>query len=299
MITVVILDRCVAHSRALAWCLPFSPFGPFAHSRIAPLSPALDGALDGALYCAGVSGFYDGVGPAALHSILEKFGYFYAFAVLRHWYTSGTGKMTVAANMVIGYLAEFAHLGATIPVERVFVRIQTGKDGGLVDALQCILAESGVGGLYVGWRTYFILALKPALEFTVFEQIKGLVLRRRGSKSIVLSPAEAFFLGAVARGIATLICFPATRVKTILQAKSRRTHNGKIPKRVSFKLGTPTRPSSPVNEVQNLLQEQGISALYQGIGPEITRGVLSSAMKMAVKERIFLAVRGALGGAPH
>lgn len=250
--------------------------------------------------CAGLTGFYDGVAVAALHSILEKFGYFYAYAVLRAWYVrtvlGPSGQLSVGANLAVGYAAEFAHLGVTLPLERVFVRIQTGKDTGLVAALQSIVAESGVGGLYAGWRTFLILALKPAIEFTVFEQIKAVVLRGRGKGGVVLGAAEAFVLGAVARGVSTFICFPATRVKTMLQAKTESSKKANSARRVSFHLGTPQRPASPVAEVNHLLREQGLSALYQGIGPEITRGVMSSAIKMAVKERVFLAVRAALGG---
>jgi len=72
------------------------------------------------------------------------------------------------------YVAEFAHLGATIPVERVYVRIQTGRDNNASDAVASIVREEGVAGLWAGWSAYFVLALKPAIEYAVYEQVGAL-----------------------------------------------------------------------------------------------------------------------------
>jgi hypothetical protein len=38
-------------------------------------------------------------------------------------------------------------------------------------------------------------------------------------------------------------------------------------------------------------KEDGFTALYQGLSPEITRGVLSAAIMMMVKERINIGVK--------
>jgi hypothetical protein len=43
--------------------------------------------------------------------------------------------------------------------------------------------------------------------------------------------------------------------------------------------------------MEKIVKEDGFLALYNGIGPEIGRGVFSSAIKMMVKERIFLVIR--------
>ena len=40
----------------------------------------------------------------------------------------------------------------------------------------------------------------------------------------------------------------------------------------------------------------GLPGLYQGLGPEITRGVLSAALMMMVKERINVGVKRLLYG---
>jgi hypothetical protein len=40
--------------------------------------------------------------------------------------------------------------------------------------------------------------------------------------------------------------------------------------------------------------DEGLKGLYQGIGPELSRGVMSAAIMMMVKERIADSVRGAV-----
>ena len=125
---------------------------------------------------------------------------------------------------------------------------------------------------------------------------------------IVLPALEAFALGAVARAVSTLACYPATRGKVLAQARLRNRKSERA--KVLLKLGTP--PGSPdrrdvsceqeneftstsaTEELVVVLREQGVLGLYQGLGPEIARGVLSSAIRMTVKERIFMSVRNAL-----
>jgi hypothetical protein len=44
------------------------------------------------------------------------------------------------------------------------------------------------------------------------------------------------------------------------------------------------------------LSTGGVSGLYQGIGPELTRGVFSAALMMMVKERIGVVVKTMIDG---
>jgi len=42
------------------------------------------------------------------------------------------------------------------------------------------------------------------------------------------------------------------------------------------------------------VQNEGFLSLYQGIGPQIFRGVLSSAIMLSCKEKLYSSVRAAL-----
>ena len=142
--------------------------------------------------------------------------------------------------------------------------------------VQSILKDSGVGGFYPGVMTHTVWALKPAIEYVVFEQIKQYLLATRGGVELVLGAFEAFCWGGFARAVATLITFPGNRAKMIMQGLKN------------------AKDTTFMKEMGKVLEEDGIAGLYNGLGPEIGRGVFSSAIKMMVKERIFLVIRAAV-----
>ena len=188
-------------------------------------------------------------------------------------------------------MAEWAHLPVTLPIDCVTTAIQTDdKNRGAFVLLGTILSEKGIGGFYKGIQAYTVLCLKPAIQYTVYEQVKKIVLAARRvnthGKRVVdesLSAAEAFFLGMVARIVATMLTYPYLRAKVMLQS----TYGDAKVK--------PTIPQM----IAEQLSSGGVWGLYQGIGPELTRGVFSAALMMMVKERIGVIVRALIDGQQH
>ena len=150
-------------------------------------------------------------------------------------------------------MAEWSHLPVTLPIDCLTTAIQTdAKNRGALALLCSMLAERGVGGFYKGIEAYTVLCLKPAIQYTVYEQVKGAVLAARAAggaarrrdrggnsggggadggddrpaspspspspSSSSLSAAEAFFLGMFARVIATMLTYPYLRAKVMLQS---------------------------------------------------------------------------------
>jgi len=154
-----------------------------------------------------------------------------------------------------------------------------------------ILSEKGIGGFYKGIEAYTVLCLKPAIQYTVYEQVKRIVLVARGdgrsssmssSSSDSLTAAEAFFLGMIARVVATMLTYPYLRAKVMLQStygNAKAHEKPTIPQMIAEQLST-----------------GGVWGLYQGIGPELTRGVFSAALMMMVKERIGVMVKAMIDG---
>ena len=185
-------------------------------------------------------------------------------------------------------MAEWAHLPITLPIDCVTTAIQTDdKNRGAFVLLGNILSEKGIGGFYKGIQAYTVLCLKPAIQYTVYEQVKKIVLAARransqGRKMVdeSLSAAEAFLLGMVARIVATMLTYPYLRAKVMLQSTYG---NAKV---------KPTIPQMITEQIS----EGGVWGLYQGIGPELTRGVFSAALMMMVKERIGVMVRALIDG---
>ena len=205
-------------------------------------------------------------------------------------YVGVTGNSNIGAlsNLILGCFAEWAHLPVTLPIDCVTTAIQTDdKNRGAFVLLGSILSEKGIGGFYKGIEAYTVLCLKPAIQYTVYEQVKKIVIagRRVAAKGRAtvddsLSAAEAFFLGMFARIVATMLTYPYFRGKVLLQSTYK---NAKV---------KPTIPQM----ITEQLSTGGVWGLYQGIGPELTRGVFSAALMMMVKERIGVMVRALIDG---
>jgi len=239
----------------------------------------------------GISPFYAGITTSAFQSATEKALYFFAYTGLKNTYSATLAApgqpIGAAVNLLIGSIAEWAHLPITLPIDCWTTKIQTsgGKEAPFAILLTMLGDKDGVRGMYRGVQAYTILCLKPAIQYTVFEQVKLVVLanrraasgggRRKGGKE-ALSAAEAFFLGMVARTVATVVVFPYLRAKVMLQS-SKAEDGGGIPAMVA-----------------RMYNDGGMAEIFQGIGPELTRGVLSAALMMMVKEKISIVVNEAL-----
>lgn len=251
----------------------------------------------------GVEVFYAGVETSAMQSALEKALYFFAYTGLKNVYnaTISHGDLATIPNLIVGCMAEWAHLPITLPIDCWTTAIQTSKDPtqGPMAIMMTMLSERGLKGMYKGIQAYTVLCLKPSIQYTVFEQIKRIVLLSRqnnhrsssssgsnGKRLQSLTAMEAFFLGMLARTIATILTFPYLRAKVMLQARAAASSD-------SSDKSKNTQISIP-GMLAEMYQTGGISTVYQGIGPELTRGVLSAALMMMAKEKISLLVRMAL-----
>mmetsp|Transcript_916 Transcript_916/g.1991 ORF Transcript_916/g.1991 Transcript_916/m.1991 type:complete len:303 (+) Transcript_916:66-974(+) len=225
-------------------------------------------------------GFYRGFQYSAMQSATEKALYFYGYTWIVGGWKGVFGAPSTASSVLLGSLAEWFHLPVSLPIDAVTVRIQTGKGGeGPITILRDIITTRGFGALYSGWEAYLVLCLKPAITYAIFDKLKSLLLAKKDRVLKGLSALEAFVIGAIARGIATIIVFPYTRAKVLVKAY------------------TPTageQAPSIAGTVAKVLKEDGFFALYQGCVPEVSRGVLSAALMLAAKEKIAMAVRKAI-----
>ena len=262
-------------------------------------------------------------------------------------------QLSAMASVLLGCLAEWVHLPITLPIDALTTAIQTsgGSDNKnenknntgkttkddtdrqkshTVLALWMTLWKEK--SFYKGIQAYWILCFKPALQYTIFEQVKAWILKLRNAQRgreqhkqhhnqpaaahrfaasasqapAQLAAAEAFLLGMFSRTVATLVVFPFVRAKVRMQSLNKRKphpSNSSSTSVENISSSSTTRISSPFataatvdivsplpQTIWKLLAETyargGWKALYQGLGPELTRGVLSAALMMMVKERI-------------
>ena len=130
--------------------------------------------------------------------------------------------------------------------------------------------------MYKGVQAYVVLCFKPALQYTVFERVKAALVANRRNKT--LSASESFLLGMVARTISTVLIFPYLRAKVVLQTSD-----------------SPTTTSIP-DMLRAMYTKGGLASWFQGLGPELTRGVLSSALMLMIKEQLSTVVYNLVHG---
>ncbi len=242
----------------------------------------------------GMTPFYAGIETSAFQSATEKALYFFAYTALKniHNLLSGSHKMGTTMNLILGCIAEWAHLPITLPLDCWTTQIQTGDNGnkGPMAILMTMLNEGdGLRGMYKGIQAYTVLCLKPSIQYTVFEQVKQIMLARKrisGKKTKrseeTLTATEAFLLGMVARTVATVVVYPYLRAKVMLQSQKDDTDST-------------TKPNIP-SMILKMYSNGGMGECFQGIGPELTRGVFSAALMLMCKEKISFAVKMALKG---
>jgi len=147
-----------------------------------------------------------------------------AFLENHTWRTTGKRRpLSTAENMLAGFIAGSATVILTNPIWVVNTRETTGEiitdkpvqngngvktvsqKKGFLSILSDIIRTEGIGALWSGVIPGLILVINPIIQYTVFEQLKAIVERRRGSRS---TPNDAFLLGALGKLLATGITYP-------------------------------------------------------------------------------------------
>lgn len=277
--------------------------------------------------------FWVGVETSAMQSATEKALYFLAYTTLKTLYCTAnqTTSIRTLPNLVLGCMAEWAHLPITLPIDCWTTRIQTNTTNESAMSLLCnMLSEKvkeghcvvgvnthefvkcccdwllvfafthystlspqsihyslslfhrrkGMYGMYKGIQAYVVLCFKPAIQYTIFEQVKRLLLK--GKKRTTLTALESFLLGMLARTVATVLVFPYLRAKVVLQSTQEEEEK--------------EATMSILSLLTKLYKEQGIGACFQGLGPELTRGIFSAALMLMIKEQLASLVHKALYG---
>ncbi|KIY71464.1 mitochondrial carrier [Cylindrobasidium torrendii FP15055 ss-10] len=166
------------------------------------------------------------------------------------------------------------------------------KRKGIFATISHILATDGPKALLRGLGPALVLVMNPVIQYTVFEQLKNLVVRRRthrlretlGAGATViaaLSDWDFFWLGALAKLAATGSTYPYIVVKSRLQSGHEHAK----------------RYKGALDGILTIIREEGIEGLYKGIGNKLTQSVLTAAILFASQRRIYEITKAALAKA--
>ncbi|KFK26485.1 hypothetical protein AALP_AA8G255300 [Arabis alpina] len=231
-----------------------------------------------------VLSLYQGLGTKNLQSFVSSFIYFYSYSYFKRLHSERIGSKSIGtkANLLIAAAAGACTSVLTQPLDTASSRMQTsefGKSKGLWKTL----TDGSWGNAFDGLGISLLLTSNPAIQYTVFDQLKQNLLEKRMAKAkkdsspIVLSAFMAFLLGAVSKSAATVITYPAIRCKVMIQAADDSKEN---------EAKKPRKRKTIPGVVYAIWKKEGVLGFFKGLQAQILKTVLSSALLLMIKEKI-------------
>ncbi len=93
--------------------------------------------------------------------------------------------------------------------EQVLPGAKPTKAPSTIGTLLSIIRIEGPARLFAGVMPALVLVINPILQYTVFEQLKNMLEKKRR-----VTPTDAFYLGALGKLMATSITYPYITVKS-------------------------------------------------------------------------------------
>lgn len=249
----------------------------------------------------GISGLYAGLESALFGISVTNFVYYYWYEWTRAFFEKAAAragraskKLTTVESMIAGAIAGSATVILTNPIWVVNTRVTTRKHqaeegdkdaqlpgpGGdaaskpappaaapsTIGTLLSMLKNEGPAALFAGVLPALVLVINPILQYTLFEQLKNAVERRRR-----VTPSVAFLLGALGKLFATSVTYPYITVKSQAHVAGKEKNKDK----------------GMTAAIRRIVSEEGYAGLYKGIGPKVTQSVLTAALLFAFKDVLY------------
>ncbi|KAI9742433.1 MAG: hypothetical protein M1818_003967 [Claussenomyces sp. TS43310] len=241
----------------------------------------------------GVTGLYAGLDSALFGISVTNFVYYYwyewtraAFSRAARQAGRASQRLTTLESMMAGALAGFATVLLTNPIWVVNTRMTTRKrNAESVDAaaatptvtadrapttvgtLLALVRDEGPAALFAGVVPALVLVVNPILQYTIFEQLRNVLEKRRRLR---ITPTTAFALGALGKLVATTITYPYITVKSQAHVAGRDGAN-----------------ESMIQAIRRIIHNEGYAGLYKGIVPKVTQSVLTAAFLFAFKDVLY------------
>ena len=119
----------------------------------------------------------------------------------------------------------------------------TSKKPTTLGTFLSLIREEGPLTLFAGVLPALVLVINPILQYTIFEQLKDLLEKRRKVK-----PLDAFFLGAIGKLLATSITYPYITIKSRMHVAN--SNEGET--------------EGMAQSLKRAIKEEGWSGLYKG-----------------------------------
>lgn len=216
----------------------------------------------------GITGLYAGLDSALFGISVTNFVYYYWYEWTRAGFEKAAIKagraskrLTTIESIIAGAIAGSATVLLTNPIWVVNTRmtarkrneesdnsILPGSLGGgkkaptTIGTLLALLEDEGPQALFAGVVPALVLVINPILQYTIFEQLKTALEKRRR-----ITPQDAFMMGALGKLLATSITYPYITIKSKMHVAGR--DGGK---------------ESTIQKLKNIIKQEGYAGLYRG-----------------------------------
>ncbi|EFJ21648.1 hypothetical protein SELMODRAFT_82841 [Selaginella moellendorffii] len=236
---------------------------------------------------------YQGLGTKNLQSVISQFIYFYAYSYFKQLYLrrSKAKYLGTTANLLVAAAAGTCTAIAIQPLDSASAKMQTSTFG-KSKSLWKTLTGGNWKDAFDGLSASLVLVSNPAIQYTVFEQLKGLLVKRHrksraensDSSPLVISAFSAFLLGALSKTAATIITYPAIRCKIMVQAAENDTDAVKA---LLNGGEAPEKPPRGMAQACRLIwKREGALGFYKGLHAQIMKTVLAAALMLMIKEKV-------------
>jgi adenine nucleotide transporter 17 len=233
---------------------------------------------------------YQGLAPVVTTIATSQFVFFYLNAMAKKVLVAPArqkGKPTAVLSLVTSCFAGIVNVLLTNPLWVVNMAIVTGNTttSNLWKELKSMAKEKGLEHLWSGTSASLLLVSNPVIQFFCYEQFKQARLVKSNqiktgpasiADRIALSPTEAFLVGALSKGVATISTYPLQLTQTVLRLDKVHYYHGTW------------------DCLKKLVEDRGIDGLFTGMRAKLLQTVLTAAFTFLTYEQILGVVHTAL-----
>lgn len=219
----------------------------------------------------GFSGLYQGMSTSILANFIQSFCYFFCYTFLRRYYhaiklvkSKGKGKsnFSTVEELALGMAAAATSQLFTNPISVISTRQQTmslqdKNQASIADVTRQIMKENhgDVRAFWKGLKVSLVLTVNPSITYASYQKLKSFLFKVDDFTDLGLTAAQNFVLGALSKMISTVITQPLIVSKVSLQrAGSHFTSFQQV--------------------IYYLYKHEGITALWKGLRPQLSKGLL-------------------------
>ena len=269
----------------------------------------------------GILGLYAGYRRKAVQVLVQDLTFYFWLSLLkrtigrpltRHAGDAASSIVTAAGAAAINILL-------TLPMEVVTTRAQTkgqrdsAKTGAVADdsaghgdsylaALRRIVKEGGVSSLWRGLVPSLVLTSNPALQFMAYDALLGLARQRfarshHDANSWQPGATALFVIAALAKAFALLVTYPLIRSKVVMMARRRPGKAAEDAAAPGDTASTLKYTSTLPAVLASIVTTEGPLGLYKGLGAQLTKTVLGSALCMVIRGTVTRHTKAAVAKA--